>query len=72
MVTKHGITDCRNSARSVLAKIFMVTKLNTKWMGRPCCSVLAKIFMVTKPFVVILSFVHSSVLAKIFMVTKRV
>lgn len=49
MVTKRRelLKYCKDS--SVLAKIFMVTKLMVKHAGNIISSVLAKIHMVTKP-----------------------
>ena len=49
MVTKHKICDLGGIKSSVLAKIFMVTKLYPSNDLNAICSVLAKIFMVTKP-----------------------
>ena len=49
MVTKHDETALYKLAGSVLAKIFMVTKLKLRLRLFVLCSVLAKIFMVTKP-----------------------
>ena len=48
MVTKHMQPHPQMDCRSVLAKIFMVTKLHSKLHKLCDCSVLAKIFMVTK------------------------
>ena len=49
MVTKHMISPFLSSFGSVLAKIFMVTKLEMQLNESKKSSVLAKIFMVTKP-----------------------
>ena len=70
MVTKHDETALYKLAGSVLAKIFMVTKLKLRLRLFVLCSVLAKIFMVTKHTYGKYTQVVSSVLAKIFMVTK--
>ena len=56
---------------SVLAKIHMVTKLDTEHSSHHLRSVLAKIHMVTKLMWFVLINMQSSVLAKIHMVTKR-
>ena len=48
MVTKPGIMRFFQNPGSVLAKIFMVTKLCSSMNWRAIRSVLAKIFMVTK------------------------
>ena len=56
---------------SVLAKIFMVTKLKLDKKHTHIGSVLAKIFMVTKHKPKSTPNPSSSVLAKIFMVTKQ-
>ena len=49
MVTKRLFMVATSTACSVLAKIFMVTKLGMYALNPAFCSVLAKIFMVTKP-----------------------
>ena len=49
MVTKLSFPFKLGARRSVLAKIFMVTKRSDLVLSCPTCSVLAKIFMVTKP-----------------------
>ena len=49
MVTKLMSGGRTRFLRSVLAKIFMVTKLHNTFPVYCCGSVLAKIFMVTKP-----------------------
>ena len=49
MVTKHSSSVVPSPIRSVLAKIFMVTKLLKGISLNESRSVLAKIFMVTKP-----------------------
>ena len=70
MVTKRRelLKYCKDS--SVLAKIFMVTKLSINASLGRICSVLAKIHMVTKLMVKHAGNIISSVLAKIHMVTK--
>ena len=50
MVTKQVGQHNIKSPRSVLAKIFMVTKHAFLVANQTSCSVLAKIFMVTKQF----------------------
>ena len=71
MVTKQQFYQRNGPFRSVLAKIFMVTKLINTVNPKSSSSVLAKIFMVTKPSFPSVSSSVGSVLAKIFMVTKR-
>ena len=48
MVTKPALHHSPSMYRSVLAKIFMVTKQSHVSLSAQPCSVLAKIFMVTK------------------------
>ena len=70
MVTKPVMRICWLYGSSVLAKIHMVTKLNSSSDVPAQCSVLAKIHMVTKLIVRVVSSSWRSVLAKIHMVTK--
>ena len=72
MVTKQRGIITNDILGSVLAKILMVTKLQSCPYPMKCCSVLAKILMVTKQNNKALQAGLRSVLAKILMVTKRI
>ena len=71
MVTKHAWTASSNKSCSVLAKIHMVTKLDSHIIPIHLSSVLAKIHMVTKLLIGADVPFTCSVLAKIHMVTKQ-